>query len=378
MSFKEMKKTLTRAWITISLLSLIQILVAIVGYDIDLSENIFQIANTLYHNRSKEFITFRNDPYYLSKVHLIRIPKASSSSLSMVARRLAGCNPPGPCCRWPGDPPGSCPSKGLFECDIQKRVIGCTHHYPNYPYLLNPAVFSMTMLREPISRSLSAFGYGNNIHFNSNCKDSMRECFLRYIKDHRWSNIAVKMLTGKYSYLNSVTCEFSSQCGSSLELALENLSKLQFIGITEYWEISMLLLHNKLVRFMPLAYEFKARSMNGTEMAIAMAATRRHPAIQENSQINSITKEEPQNQPNLLLRIGSNNIYKNFTRQARFDYADELVYQNRFDLRLYEEVRAKLCDQLKKTGLWGYDAVRISWKESTRSIKSKLKITSCD
>ena len=44
----------------------------------------------------------------------IRIPKAGSSSLSVVARALAGCRPDGyPCCVWPGDPPGSCPRKGL-------------------------------------------------------------------------------------------------------------------------------------------------------------------------------------------------------------------------------------------------------------------------
>ena len=35
----------------------------------------------------------------LKQVHLIRIPKASSTSLSVVSRRLVGCEPPGPCCR---------------------------------------------------------------------------------------------------------------------------------------------------------------------------------------------------------------------------------------------------------------------------------------
>ena len=35
----------------------------------------------------------------LPRVHLIRIPKASSSSLSAVARRMAGCTPAGPCCK---------------------------------------------------------------------------------------------------------------------------------------------------------------------------------------------------------------------------------------------------------------------------------------
>ena len=38
----------------------------------------------------------------LQQIQLIRIPKASSSSLSIIARRYAGCSPPGPCCKWPG------------------------------------------------------------------------------------------------------------------------------------------------------------------------------------------------------------------------------------------------------------------------------------
>jgi len=29
------------------------------------------------------------------KIHLIRVPKASSTSLSVVARRIVGCTPPG-------------------------------------------------------------------------------------------------------------------------------------------------------------------------------------------------------------------------------------------------------------------------------------------
>ena len=40
----------------------------------------------------------------LRSMQLIRVPKASSTSLSVVARRMVGCSPPGPCCRFPGDP----------------------------------------------------------------------------------------------------------------------------------------------------------------------------------------------------------------------------------------------------------------------------------
>jgi len=36
------------------------------------------------------------------RTHLIRVPKASSSSLSVIARRMTGCLPWGPCCKYPG------------------------------------------------------------------------------------------------------------------------------------------------------------------------------------------------------------------------------------------------------------------------------------
>ena len=45
---------------------------------------------------------------------LVRVPKAASSAASEIARRLGGCTPRGPCCRFPGSPRGSCPAKDLM------------------------------------------------------------------------------------------------------------------------------------------------------------------------------------------------------------------------------------------------------------------------
>src|SRR5688572_12376500 len=88
----------------------------------------------LFFNFAKAY-AYSNESHTLPRVHLIRIPKASSSSLSAIARRMVGCTPPGPCCLFPGDPKGSCPSKELIACEYHKKVIGCTNHLPNIKYL---------------------------------------------------------------------------------------------------------------------------------------------------------------------------------------------------------------------------------------------------
>ena len=52
-----------------------------------------------FYNLSLQGHISRGHADKVSRLHLIRVPKASSSSLSMVARRMVGCHPPGPCCK---------------------------------------------------------------------------------------------------------------------------------------------------------------------------------------------------------------------------------------------------------------------------------------
>lgn len=195
------------------------------------------------------------------QIHLLRIPKASSSALSQVARRAVGCYPPGPCCKYPGDPPGTCPSKQLFSCQLTNRVIGCTSHNANYPALLNNSIPSWTMIREPISRALSAFFYPG-IHHNSACHNDIHHCFRQYCTDNRWKNIVTKMLTGANAYTNIETCLTIDQCPNSVELAIHNLKYISFIGVAECWELSLLLLHSKFPYFKPSKEEFELFSPN--------------------------------------------------------------------------------------------------------------------
>lgn len=192
----------------------------------------------------------------LTKVHLMRIPKASSSSLSVVARRIVGCTPPGPCCKFPGDPKGSCPDKRLFLCQEQKKVVGCTHHYPHIDTLFNPFVKSISIMREPMARAISAYFYPG-IHHNEKCRGGQHECFIEYTKSDRFRNIAVKMFTGEYSYAPVHTCNGTHVCRHALQTAVRNLNKFAFVGVAEMWELSLLVMLQKLQSLPPVLSEFE-------------------------------------------------------------------------------------------------------------------------
>jgi hypothetical protein len=130
--------------------------------ELDFAKTFYEMALTTTTNNNSTLLK--------KQVHLLRIPKASSTSMSIVARRIAGCYPRGPCCKYPGDPPGSCPSKELFKCELQQKVIGCTHHKANYHALMDPKVLSITIMRDPVTRAISSFIYGG-IHSNrKDCK----------------------------------------------------------------------------------------------------------------------------------------------------------------------------------------------------------------
>jgi hypothetical protein len=89
------------------------------------------------------------------RLHLIRVPKAGSTATSVIARRLVGCTPAGPCCQYPGTPRGTCPQRGLM-CP---NVVGCTEHHAHMSVLMNPEIPSLMVMRHPVSRALSAFFY---------------------------------------------------------------------------------------------------------------------------------------------------------------------------------------------------------------------------
>lgn len=284
------------------------------------------------YNYGDEFynisLSFSQNYHSIKQIHIIRVPKASSSSLSAVARRMAGCFPPGPCCKYPGDPKGSCPSTELFSCQLQHKVIGCTHHHPNFPTLLSRTVPSISFMREPLNRSISAFFYPG-IHHNSNCKKGQDACFVEYTSSYQWKNIVTKMLNGFFSYEPVETCKETKTCKISLEIASGSLRRLDFMGIAEMWELSMLVLYAKFPQFKPLLSDFylnKASTSSGT-------------------------------------RSNEDKDYNVFKITAHEKYKNQLHQQNELDIILFQRVYEKFCTDLHITKLWEFPVVRAYWKE---------------
>jgi hypothetical protein len=144
----------------------------------------------------------------------------------------------------------------MFRCQEEKRVIGCTDHFPYLGFLFNAGVPSISTMRNPFSRSISGFFYPG-IHHNADCTGDIHECFVEYTRNPKWQNIVVKMLTGDHAYSPSRTCRDNPTCLHSLQLALTNLRRLTFMGVAEMWELSLLVLHHKLPMLPPSLAEFR-------------------------------------------------------------------------------------------------------------------------
>jgi len=304
-------------------------------------------------------------PYNTERIHLIRVPKASSSSLSTVARRIAGCEPYGPCCKFPGDPPGSCPTKGLFACHTQGHVIGCTGHNSNYPALLNPTIKSITMLREPYSRAVSAFFYGGSQH-NNKCTRGLHLCFLEYTSSSKWKNPAVKLLTGGNAYANERICRYSKDCRSSLELAVTNLRRLHVLGISEMWELSMLLLHKKIPSLKPLLIEFQASSFSSSSSSSPSSSSSLTGSVSSSGSETFPSDGFNKSFTSASVRVNQNEVYKKFRQTASIKYATQLQRQNGFDLELYKAALIHFCEDLIQFRLWENMVVRKYWRQRVR------------
>ena len=63
--------------------------------DYNYSLELYRLAYKLHSNFNSNISKNNKINSNNVKIHLIRVPKASSSSLSAVARRIVGCSPPG-------------------------------------------------------------------------------------------------------------------------------------------------------------------------------------------------------------------------------------------------------------------------------------------
>jgi hypothetical protein len=148
-----------------------------------------------------------------------------------------------------------------------------------------------------------------------------------------WNNIVVKMMSGSFSYVPAVACERG--CAQNLATAQVNLAKLAFMGITELWPLSILVLYARVPGLAPIKAEF-------SPYALADATT-------------SGTRKniDPS--------------YTSFKRAAKSTYAHALASQNSLDVVLYRQALVKLCGDLHELGLWAHKAVQLSWSSGLPS-----------
>jgi hypothetical protein len=355
---------------------------------------------------------------FLPQIHLMRIPKAASTSLSTLARSVVGCEPPGPCCKWPGDPIGSCPNHRLFDCQIERKVIGCTGHDPQYSSLQSSKIPSITIIREPIARSVSAFFYPNhhnmecfsasssslsssslysstalssfpsslssssllsNLSSSSNASNSLlHHCFQKYLTDNRYSNILVKMFTGSLPYSPLKPCQKKGECRHSLEVAVENLRFFQFIGITEMWELSLFLFYHIFPQISPSLDEFTLfsglvndnSSFSSSSSSSNASASLSDPASLSSS---SLLSEGS--------RVNKDSNYSEFKKIAVNQYSKDLSLQNQYDVELYQICFQWFCKKLHELHLvntTSFSLIEDYWRRTQAQLKGfSVSLSTC-
>lgn len=314
-----------------------------------IEEDLFQLALSRYDEALKNLSEREDLP---PRIHLLRVPKAGSTSLSIIARRFVGCQPPGPCCKYPGDPPGSCPHQHLFECQLQHKVVGCTGHNPEYDTFLLDSIPTISIVREPISRAISGFFYPN--HHNMDCHADLHTCFEAYTKDPRYQNILIKMFTGQPAYNGVSACRAASECEHSLELAIKNLAHFKFMGILELWELSLLVFHTKYPQFIPLKEEFLLYQPTNASSVTATGS--------------SVEQSH---------RVNRDQGYTEFQKTAPQQYFNQLQEQSQFDIEMYHLLVQRFCKEVKLEHLWEVEKVREYWKAKIQQHKLANIETEC-
>eukprot|EP00752_Nemacystus_decipiens_P005402 g4898.t1 len=302
-----------------------------------------ELAIQRFEDRHGRPATVEEENWTFQELQLIRVPKAGSSEASVIARRLGGCMPRGPCCRFPGDPPGSCPAAGLM-CPT---VHGCTNHKMDpeaLAILKDPAVFSMTNVRGVVDRLVSGFFYAQPHSPSCARKDVVdyEECFTNMVDDPTFQNIAARMLTGHDAYDGSAELCLDKQqtregggghdCAADLEDVIRGACNLNFVAMCETWKSSVLLLLETLPWLGPTAALFPIPKPEHERALDASVAAGEDPAA-GGSRHNTGAK------------------HKEGVRHITPALREAASRANPVDEALHEFVTAKFCGRLREAGL---------------------------
>ncbi|CAM9825383.1 unnamed protein product [Ascophyllum nodosum] len=311
-----------------------------------------ELAQQRFVEREGRMATVVEDQWTFDHLQLVRIPKAASTEASVVARRLAGCNPRGPCCKYPGSPRGSCPAHDLY-CP---QVTGCIAHNMRdveKEDLLSPDVFSMANVRDVTDRIISGFFY--SAPHSPRCARAKHvdydSCFQEMIDRPEFQNVASKMLCGYNAYDGSMrVCskreDFSAtfpafphvRCMEDMASVIRGACHLNFVTICEAWGSSLLLLFETLPWLGPTG-EFFPQVVVESSSEEGGGEHRR--TLEDEGEEE---EEEPQHErENLRKKEEINHITPHMMEMAQ--------HTNGADMELYEFVTAKFCDRLRDIGL---------------------------
>lgn len=159
-------------------------------------------------------------------------------------------------------------------CDWQKGITcqnihGCTNHIPRIGKWLNKPLPSVTIMRDPATRFISAWHYrchnpnydcfGIRKQFKAIRSGKARKfSFDEYCEMAEYQNIMIKMLVkDKFPY-----GDYGELTEEDMETGKANLDKFVFVGMNEMYDTSMVLLAEALDLPMTPADFDKERSTN--------------------------------------------------------------------------------------------------------------------